>query len=106
MTPVLRPSASAPAPLVNSAPNTSQPAGEASSTPDGAPAADETTTASSETAQSIEHLRELILALDRRVTHIERTGELDIARDAAQLKDRALKRIAELDAAAQARTTR
>jgi hypothetical protein len=103
MTPVLPPSASAPAPLVTSAPDTSQPAGDASSTVDAAVPADQTSTASGETAQSIEHLRELIIALDRRVTHIERTGELEIARDAAQLKDRALKRIAELAAAAHAK---
>ncbi len=44
----------------------------------------------------IDHLRELIKALDRRVPQLERTGELDIARDAALLKEKALKRIAKL----------
>jgi hypothetical protein len=44
----------------------------------------------------IDHLRELITALDRRVPRLERTGELDIARDAALLKEKALKRIAKL----------
>ena len=37
-----------------------------------------------------------MLALDRRVPHIERTGEIQIARDAAELREKALKRIAEL----------
>ena len=41
-------------------------------------------------------LRELIEALDRRVPQIERTGEIQIARDAADLKEKALKRIAAL----------
>lgn len=44
----------------------------------------------------IRHLRELIAALDRRVPHIERAGEVKIARDAAALRDKALKRIAAL----------
>jgi hypothetical protein len=35
-----------------------------------------------------EQLRELIAALDRRVPHIERSGEIDIARDAAELNRR------------------
>jgi hypothetical protein len=42
-------------------------------------------------------LRELIAALDRRVPHVERAGEASIARDAAALKARALKRIEELE---------
>jgi hypothetical protein len=42
-------------------------------------------------------LVELIAALDRRVPHVEREGETSIARDAAALKARALKRIAELE---------
>jgi hypothetical protein len=45
----------------------------------------------------IRDLRELIEALDRRVPHIERAGEASIARDAAALKARALKRIEELE---------
>lgn len=48
--------------------------------------------------RALRHLRELIAALDRRVPHIERTGELEIARDAATLRARALERIAELEA--------
>jgi hypothetical protein len=45
----------------------------------------------------VRQLRELIAALDRRVPHVERAGEAAIARDAAMLKAKALKRIAELD---------
>jgi hypothetical protein len=48
--------------------------------------------------QTLVHdLRELIAALDRRVPHIERAGEQDIARDARGLRRAALKRIAELE---------
>jgi hypothetical protein len=46
--------------------------------------------------EQIQLLRELIEALDRRVPQIERTGEIQIARDASELKEKALKRIAEL----------
>ena len=45
----------------------------------------------------IDHLRELIDALDRRVPMIERAGEEGIARDAAALKQKALSRLAELE---------
>jgi hypothetical protein len=45
----------------------------------------------------IEDLRELVEALDRRVPHLERRGELDIARDAEALKNKALERIANLE---------
>ena len=48
--------------------------------------------------QQIRHLRELIVALDRRQPRIERVGETAIARDAAALKAKALKRLAELQA--------
>ena len=48
-------------------------------------------------AEVIEHLRELIVALDRRVPRLERTGEVDIARDAAALRQDALERIADLE---------
>lgn len=41
-------------------------------------------------------LEELIAALDRRVPCVERAGEAAIARDAAALRDKALKRLAEL----------
>jgi hypothetical protein len=50
--------------------------------------------------QTLQNLRELIAALDRRVPHIERDGEVAIARMAATLKERALARIAELEAEA------
>jgi hypothetical protein len=43
-------------------------------------------------------LEELIAALDRRAPHIERAGEAEIAQDAAALRRRAVKRLAELEA--------
>ena len=46
---------------------------------------------------AVRELLDLIAALDRRVPHVERSGEVAIARDAAELKARALRRIAELD---------
>jgi hypothetical protein len=46
--------------------------------------------------EQIQLLRELIEALDRRVPQIERAGEIQIARDAAELKEKALERIAQL----------
>ena len=42
-------------------------------------------------------LLELIEALDRRVPHVERAGESSIARDAAALRDKARRRLSELD---------
>lgn len=42
-------------------------------------------------------LYELIAALDRRVPHVERVGEVAIARAAAALRGEALKRIATLE---------
>ena len=51
-----------------------------------------------ERMQTLQNLRELIAALDRRVPHIERDGEVAIVRMAATLKERALARIAELEA--------
>jgi hypothetical protein len=47
--------------------------------------------------EQIQILRELIEALDRRVPHFERTGEVQIARDAASLREKALTRIAALE---------
>ena len=41
-------------------------------------------------------LHELIAALDRRVPRVEQAGEASIARDAAALRARAVKRLAEL----------
>jgi hypothetical protein len=45
---------------------------------------------------AVRELLELIAALDRRVPQVQRAGEASIARDAAALKTRALKRIEEL----------
>ena len=45
----------------------------------------------------VRELLELIAALDRRVPQVHRPGEASIARDAAALKARALKRIEELE---------
>jgi hypothetical protein len=47
--------------------------------------------------QTIRELREFVAALDRRVPRVERVGEADIARDAARLRTRALRRIEELE---------
>jgi hypothetical protein len=44
-------------------------------------------------------LHRLIEALDSRVPHLEREGETAIARDAADLRARALSRIREIEAA-------
>ena len=41
-------------------------------------------------------LEELIAALDRRVPRVEQAGEAGIARDAAALRAKAVKRLAEL----------
>lgn len=46
---------------------------------------------------AVRELQELIAALDRRVPQVQRAGEASIARDAAALKARALKRIEELE---------
>jgi hypothetical protein len=51
-------------------------------------------------------LRELIGALDRRVPHVERVGELRIAREAATLKKEAMRRIELLRTAAPDRQMR
>jgi hypothetical protein len=45
----------------------------------------------------IEQLRELIHALDSRVPQLEREGETRIADEAAALKERAVRRIAQLE---------
>ena len=50
----------------------------------------------SDRARIIAALDELIEALDRRVPHIERVGELRIAGEAASLRSDAVKRIDEL----------
>jgi hypothetical protein len=46
---------------------------------------------------AVRELQELIAALDRRVPQVQRAGEVSIAREAAALKARALKRIEELE---------
>ena len=46
----------------------------------------------------IARLRELIDSLDSRVPHLERDGEMRIAEDAAALRDKALARLAQLEA--------
>jgi hypothetical protein len=53
-------------------------------------------------ARIVRELHELIDALDRRVPHVERVGEMAIARAAAALRDEALKRIATLEREADA----
>ncbi len=45
----------------------------------------------------VRDLKELIAALDRRVPQVQRAREVSIAREAAALKARALKRIEELE---------
>lgn len=46
---------------------------------------------------TIRELRELIIALDRRVPRVERVGEVEIARAATGLRIEALRRIEELE---------
>ena len=46
--------------------------------------------------QLVRELRELIAALDRRVPRVEKAGEPFIARDAAALRAKAVKRLADL----------
>ena len=47
----------------------------------------------------VRELQELIEALDRRVPRVEQAGEASIARDAAALRRKAMKRLAELTGA-------
>lgn len=47
---------------------------------------------------ALDELLDLIAAIDRRIPQVERVGETDIARDAAALRVKALKRIEELRA--------
>jgi IS4 transposase len=62
----------------------------------------EQATADNERTRIVRELNELIAALDRRVPHVERVGEIAIARAAAALRDEALKRIATLEREAEA----
>jgi hypothetical protein len=59
--------------------------------------ADKKTAGEADRTRTLRLLRELIAALDRRVPHIERIGEIAIARDAAKLRKEALDRIAQLE---------
>lgn len=56
------------------------------------------TPTSTNRARALRHLHELVAALDHRVPQVEREGEAAIALDAAALRKKALKRIAELEA--------
>jgi hypothetical protein len=47
--------------------------------------------------RTIRELNELVAALDRRVPHVERSGEAAIARAAAALRAEAVQRIADLE---------
>ena len=50
--------------------------------------------------QMLADLQRLVEAIDRRVPHLERLSEAKIAREAADLRRRAVKLIRELEAAA------
>jgi len=52
---------------------------------------------SDDRSQLIRRLRELIEALDARMPHLEREGEVQIANDAAALRSKAIARIARLE---------
>ena len=60
--------------------------------------ADKKKTPEGDRARARRHLRELIAALDRRVPHVERVGEVEIARAATALKKKALERLSKLEA--------
>ena len=49
-----------------------------------------------DTIRLIHRLEELIASLDSRVPHLEREGEIQIAREAAALRDKAMRRLAQL----------
>jgi len=65
--------------------------------------ADNATNHQSDRTRTLRHLRELIAALDRRVPQIERAGEIAIAREGRALREKALQRIAELEAGLETR---
>ena len=54
-------------------------------------------------ATIVKELRELIRAIDRRLPHIERSGEEEIERTARKLRSDAVTRIAEIERAVAAR---
>ena len=49
--------------------------------------------------QMFEDLQQLVEAIDRRVPHLERLGEATIARDAADLRQRAVELMRAIEAA-------
>lgn len=53
--------------------------------------------AETNSARIIGELHELVAALDRRMPHVDRVGEVGIARAAAVLRSEALRRIDELE---------
>jgi hypothetical protein len=57
-----------------------------------------TNTSANQRSELVRRLRELVVALDQRVPHVERSGEASIARDAEALRAKALRRITELEA--------
>ena len=58
---------------------------------------DKKNTADLDRADAQRQLRELIAALDRRLPHCERLGEVEIVRAATALKRKAEQRLAELE---------
>jgi len=52
---------------------------------------------SADRTRALQHLHELIAALDRRLPHVERAGEVAIAAEAALLRKKAQERILELE---------
>lgn len=61
------------------------------------PGADRGPTEEMSRSRTIQELRDLIAALDRRVPQVQRAGETSIAVAAADLKARALRRIDDLE---------
>jgi hypothetical protein len=57
---------------------------------------DDRTSEEPDRVTTIRELRELIVALDRRVPQVQRVGELEIARSALGLRIEAVRRIEEL----------
>jgi hypothetical protein len=55
-------------------------------------------TTDAERRRTIRSLHQLVDALNRRVPHVERSGEAAIAQDAADLMRKALERLKELEA--------
>ena len=54
--------------------------------------------AESDRTRKLSHWHELIVALDRRMRQVERIGETQIAREGRALREKAVQRIAELEA--------